>query len=226
MSLGAWMREFVFYPIMLSKPVTAVSKHFRKRYSAYAGKLVPSVAAPLVVFFLIGIWHGLTWQYIVNGLYNAIVISSSVALAPVYAKLAEKLHVNTENFSFKLFQIARTFIVLCISRTIVKAPSISAAGHMLYKMFTDVDFAFITGVSGELFQYGIDEKEMFMVFIFLLVLLTVGLLQENGVKLRETIAKQNIFFRWAIYLLALAAILIFGTYGPSYDATTFIYGNF
>ncbi len=226
MSLGAWMREFVFYPIMLSKPVTAVSKHFRKRYSAYAGKLVPSVAAPLVVFFLIGIWHGLTWQYIVNGLYNAIVIASSVALAPVYAKLAEKLHVNTENFSFKLFQIARTFIVLCISRTIVKAPSISAAGHMLYKMFTDVDFAFITGVSGELFQYGIDEKEMFMVFIFLLVVLVVGILQENGIKLRETIAKQNIFFRWAIYLLALAAILIFGTYGPSYDATTFIYGNF
>ena len=116
--------------------------------------------------------------------------------------------------------------MLCISRTIVKAPGIKAAGKMLWAMFTDFDFAFITGVSGEMFEYGIDEKEMFMLFIFLLVLLVVGILQENGIKLRETIAKQNIIFRWTIYLLALTAILIFGTYGPEYDATSFIYGNF
>ena len=84
MSLGAWMREFVFYPVMLAKPVTALSKKFRHKYGAYAAKMVPSVAAPFVVFFLIGIWHGLTWQYIANGLYNATLISGSVALVPVY----------------------------------------------------------------------------------------------------------------------------------------------
>lgn len=226
MSLGAWMREFVFYPIMLSKPVTAVAKVFRKRFGGHAGKIVPSVAAPLVVFFLIGIWHGLTWQYICNGLYNAILISSSVALAPVYKKITEKLKINTENFSFRLFQMARTFLLLCISRTIVKAPSIGDAGKMIRAMFTDIDLSFITGVSGEMFEFGIDKTEMFMLFIFLLVLLVVGVLQENGIKLRETIAKQNIVFRWMLYLIALAVILIFGTYGPEYNATSFIYGGF
>lgn len=226
MSLGAWMREFVFYPIMLSKPVTAVSKLARKRFGGHAGKIIPSVAAPLVVFFLIGIWHGLTWQYICNGLYNAILISSSVALAPLYKKLGEKLKINTESFSFRLFQMARTFILLCISRVIVKAPSLADAGKMIKAMFTDVDLSFITGASGEIFEFGLGAFEMFMLFVFILVLFTVGVLQENGMKLRETIAKQNIVFRWSIYLIALAAILIFGTYGPEYDATSFIYGNF
>ncbi len=226
MSLGAWMREFVFYPIMLSRPVTAVAKVARKRFGGHAGKIVPSVAAPLVVFFLIGIWHGLTWQYICNGLYNAILISASVALAPVYKKLAEKLKINTESFSFRLFQMARTFILLCISRIIVKAPSITDAGKMIKAFFTDVDLHFITGISGEIFKFGVDRLEMFMLFIFLLVLLVVGVLQENGMKLRETIAKQNIVFRWTIYLVALAVILIFGTYGPAYDAKSFIYGAF
>ena len=220
------MREYVFYPIMLSKPVTAVSKLFRKRFGGHAGKIVPSVAAPLVVFFLIGIWHGLTWQYIVNGLYNAILISSSVALAPLYKKLGEKLHVNTESFSFRLFQIAKTFMLLCISRIIVKAPSLGEAMNMIKAMFTSVDLSFITGVSGEIYTFGVSEKEMRLLLICVLVLFVVGILQERGVKLRETISKQNIFFRWTLYLIALFAVLIFGMYGPEYDASTFIYGGF
>lgn len=226
MSLGAWMREYVFYPIMLSKPVTAVSKKVRKRFGAHAGKMVPSVAAPMVVFFLIGIWHGLSWQYIINGLYNAIIISSSVALAPLYKKAAEKLKVNTQSFSFRLFQIARTFCLLCISRIIVRAPSIEDAFKMIKALFTDFDFAFITGTTGEIFQLGVSQKEMLVLFVALLVLLVVGILQESGIKMRETIAKQNIVFRWILYLVALAVILIFGMYGPEYDASSFIYGGF
>ena len=122
--------------------------------------------------------------------------------------------------------MARTFILLCISRIIVKAPSITDAGKMIRALFTDVDFHFITGISGEMFEFGVDRLEMFMLFIFLLVVLVVGVLQENGMKLRETIAKQNIVFRWTIYLIALAVIIIFGTYGPAYDAKSFIYGAF
>jgi len=226
MSLGAWMREFVFYPIMLCKPVTNVSKKFRKRFGSYAGKIVPSVAAPLVVFFLIGIWHGVTAQYVVNGLYNAILISSSVALAPVYTKLAEKLHVNTETFSFRLFQMLRTFTLLCISRIIVKAPSLGDAFKMIKTMFTDFDLAFLSGVNGEMYTYGVTEQEMRLLFFCIMVLLVIGILQECGIKIRETLAKQNLVFRWAIMLILIFAILIFGMYGPEYDASAFIYGRF
>ena len=42
-------------------------------------------------------------------------------------------------------------------------------------------------------------------------------------KVRETLAKQNIVFRWAIYLIAIAVILVFGVYGPDYSASSFIY---
>lgn len=226
MSLGAWMREFVFYPVMLSKPVTAVSKSFRKRYGSYAGKIVPSVAAPLVVFFLIGIWHGVTWQYVVNGLYNALLISSTVALTPVYKKLGEKLRVNTETFSFRLFQMARTFVLLCISRIIVKAPSLGEAWKMIKALFTSVDLAFITGVDKKIFTYGVTAVEMKLLFIAILVLLVIGILQENGVKIRETLAQQNLIFRWGMMFLLIFSILIFGLYGPGYDAKAFIYGGF
>lgn len=226
MSLGAWMREFVFFPIMLCKPVTAASKAARKRFGPAAGKIVPSVAAPFVVFFLIGIWHGITWQYVVNGLFNATLISSTVALTPTYAKLGRALRVNTESFSFRLFQMLRTFTLLCISRIIVKAPSLGAAFYMIKKMFTSVDLDFFLGNNGDIYKYGVDEKGMGVVIFGILVLLVVGILRERGMKIRETIAKQGFILRWALFLLLLAVVLVFGIYGPSYDASTFIYGQF
>lgn len=226
MSLGAWMREFVFFPIMLCKPVTALSKKFRKWFSPAAGKLVPSVAAPLVVFFLIGIWHGITSQYIVNGLYNAIIISSTVALTPVYAKLAKFLRINTEAFSWRLFQMVRTFFALCISRIIIKAPSLSVAFDMIKSMFTSVNLGFLTGRDGLLYTYGVDKKGLVVVAFALVILLVVGILQENGLKIREALSRQNLVFRWGMILALLAIVLVFGIYGPEYDASAFIYGRF
>ncbi len=226
MSLGAWMREYVFYPVMLCRPVSNLSKKMRKKHGTYAGKLVPSVAAPMVVFFLIGIWHGITSQYIVNGLYNALLISGSVALIPVYKKLIEKLHINTETFSYKLFQIFRTTVLLFISRIIVKAPSLEDAGLMIKALFTTVDFDFLLGLNGEIYKMGVSQKEMSLLIFSILILLVVGVLQENGMKIRETLAKQNIIFRWVLVLAFIAFILIFGIYGPEYNSSSFIYGNF
>ncbi len=226
MSLGAWMREFVFFPIMLCKPVTAISKKVRKTFGNHAGKMVPSVAAPMVVFFLIGIWHGVTWQYIVNGLYNAILISSTVALTPLYEKLAKGLRINTEAFSWRLFQMLRTFVLLCISRIIVKAPNLSTAFKMIKTMFTSIDLGFITGANEKIFTYGLDKKGFTVLFFAIVLLLVIGILQESGLKIREALSRQNLVFRWGLILLLFASIVVFGVYGPEYDASAFIYGRF
>lgn len=227
MSLGAWMREYVFYPIMLSKGVTAVSKKFRKRWGAYAAKMVPSVAAPMVVFFLIGIWHGLTWQYITNGLYNAILISSSVALTPVYQKLAQKLRINTESFAFRLFQMLRTFVLLCFSRIIVKAPSLGEAVKMIKSLFTGWDLKFLFGLDGKIFtDYGVSDRDLLAVAFAIAILFVIGVLQERGMKIRETLSSKPLVIRWGMILALLGLVLVFGIYGPVYDAKSFIYGGF
>lgn len=226
MSLGAWMREYVFYPVMLSGKVTNLSKKVRKRFGTYAGKMVPSVVTPMVVFFLMNIWHGISWQRIVNGVYNALIISSTVALTPAYKKLAAKLRINTEVFSFRLFQMIRTFLLLSISRIIVKAPSLGEAFRMIKKMFTDVDVAFITGINKEIYGFGVSEKEMDILIIAIVILLVVGILQEMGIKIRESLEKQNIVFRWGLMIALLVFVLIFGQYGPGYSASSFIYGRY
>lgn len=222
-TLGAWMREYVFFPVMLSKPLTKLSKSLRKSGKAKLAKLVPSVVTPFVVFFLIGIWHGANLKYIAFGLYNASMVAAGVAFAPLFKKLTEKLKINTEAFSWKAFCIVRTFLMLGISKIFVKSPGLSAALHIIKCVFTQIDLDFLFGLDGRIFTFGIDEKNMFVLFVAVLILFFVSVLQENGMEIRNTLAKQNIAFRWIIYFAALLFVLVFGVYGPSYNATDFIY---
>jgi len=74
-------------------------------------------------------------------------------------------------------------------------------------------------------SFGFSWKEIIMLCFSLLVLLVGDALQEN-IKVRETLAKQNIVFRWTIMLLGLMAVVLFGIYGPGYDAASFIYEQF
>lgn len=225
-TLGAWMREYVFYPVMLSKPLTKLSKSLRKSGKTKLAKLVPSVITPFVVFFLIGIWHGANLKYIAFGLYNATIVAGGVAFAPLFKKLTAKLKINTEAFSWKAFCIVRTFLLLGVSKIFVRSPSLSSALHIIKCVFTEIDLDFIFGLDGKIFTLGLDEKNMFVLFVAVLVLIFVSVLQENGMEIRKTLAKQNIAFRWMVYFAALIFVLVFGVYGPSYSAIDFIYQGY
>lgn len=222
-TLGAWMREYIFYPVMLSKPLNKVSKHLRKTGKVHLGKILPSVVTSFVVFFLIGIWHGANWKYVAFALYNSVVVAGGVAFAPVFKKMTQKLKINTEAFSWKVFCIVRTFLLLCVAKIFARAPGLKAALHILKCIFTEIDLDFIFGLDGKIFDFGIDEKNMFVLFVAVLILFCVSILQENGMEIRKTLSKQNIAFRWFIYLAALTFVLVFGVYGPSYNAVDFIY---
>lgn len=222
-TLGGFMRDYVFYSIMLSKPIAKMSKWAKKHISAHIGKTLPSMITSFCVFTLIGIWHGASSKQVAFGLYNATVVSLGIGFVPVFKWIIEKLKINTETFSYKVFQIIRTFIVVSIARVFAKAPSLRAALHIIKAMFTDFRLDCIFGGHKTLFSYGVDARNMFVVFVACLVLLTVSILQENGIKIRETLSKQSWVFRWTLILILLVSVLIFGVYGPSFSATDFIY---
>ena len=81
-------------------------------------------------------------------------------------------------------------------------------------------------MDGTLFNLGLDRPNFTLAIICMLILLIVGILQEKGISIREKIAESNIIFRWSIYYIAFFSILIFGIYGPGYDAASFIYMQF
>ena len=76
-----------------------------------------------------------------------------------------------------------------------------------------------------IYTYGLDRQNFILVIFAILVLLVADILEEK-IPLRETLAKQNIVFRYLVILLGIFAVIIFGIYGPQYNASEFIYEQF
>ena len=97
--------------------------------------------------------------------------------------------------------------------------------RLLMRLFSNQHFDMLR--SGEIFRLGYTSLAEWVVLLFgMMLMLGVDLLHEKGWHLRETLAMQKLPVRWLIYYGVIIAIMIFGIYGPGYDAQAFIYAGF
>jgi len=223
-TLGSWMKDYVFYPLALSKGFNKLGKRARNIFGNYIGKILPTFLSMFIVFLLVGVWHGSSWKYVAYGIWNGVFISGSILLEPVYEKIIAKLKINTKCFSWGFFQAIRTIFLCSIGRFFSRGVSCMAALRMIKHTFTVFNPWVLTDYS--FYELGINERNMIVLVAMGLVLLVVGIMQERGIHIREKIAEQNLYFRWLVYLGALAVLLIFGVYGNGLASTVFIYQQF
>ncbi len=223
-TLGGWMRDYIFYPLSLSKAFGNLGKKARKLLGSYIGKKLPAFMAMFIVYFLVGFWHGSSWKYVAYGIWNGVIIASGILLEPVYEKGLKVFHIERESYSWKLFQMVRTFFLCSVGRFFSRAEALWVALAMIRNTFNTfnpwvlVDDTFI--------WMGLEWKELVLLFIAILVLLLVDIAHECGIHIRQSIASQGLWFRWLVYITAFFAVLILGIYGPAYDHNAFIYEQF
>ncbi len=80
---------------------------------------MPIGAANLIVFFVVGVWHGAAWKYIVYGMYNGIIIAFSGIMADNYRTWKKKLHITGKETWYYVFTVIRTFILVIISNFLI-----------------------------------------------------------------------------------------------------------
>ena len=220
-TLGTWMKDYIFYPFSLSKCMNKFGKWCKKTFGNNIGKLLPVSLANLLVFFIVGIWHGAAWKYIMYGMYNGVIIAASGMLAPVYAKIHTKLHINPKSWWYQGFCIIRTFILVNIGFYFDMAPDLYAANVMLAETFTKAHLSQISMATVK--AVGLSVQDLIIVGVGCLIIFIVSLLKEKGMNIRETIAQKNIAVRWIIYIAFIMFILIYGSTATTSD---FIYANF
>ncbi len=224
-TLGSWMKDYVLYPISLSKAFAKLGKKTRKWFGNYWGKQIPTCIAMGIVFLLVGIWHGASWKYIMFGVYNGGLIMLGILFSPLLENFNDKHKlVNTHTFSWGLFRLLTTFFLVFIGKYFALAEGFRAACSMLLSTFTTFNPWVL--VDGSLYEMGLDANNFHLLILAIFVFFVVSLLQEKGYKLRESLDRQNIVFRWAVYLTAVYAVIIFGVYGIGFDAASFIYQGF
>lgn len=223
-TLGAWFRNYLFYPISLSKPFNNFGKKCKKIFGDELGKVIPPSIASFIVFLIIGIWHGVGWKYVVYGLYQAYFVSTGTLFERGYGKLRAIFRIDAESGAWKLFQMFRTILAITIGRYISRAPDLTHVFGMMKA--TIEEFNPWVFFDGTFYNLGLDEKDFRFMLFSIGILFITDILKERNIRLRETIARQNIICRWAIYYTAIFSLIIFGMYGTGYDASAFIYQAF
>lgn len=223
MTLGSWAKDYVFYPIVLSKNMSKLSRRL-ERFGSHIARVLPPCIATMVCFLMIGVWHGAAWKYVFYGLYYGLLIALSQLLNPLFNKVADKLKIDRHCFSWQLFGMLRTLFLVSIGRCITRSGGFMSGFTMIKSSLTNWDPW--TLYDGTMLKLGLSQADYHIVFAGILILLIVGILQEKGLGIRATLNKQNLWFRWFMIIGAVIAILLLGVYGPNYNAQDFIYAQF
>ncbi len=219
-TLGEWMKNYVFYPLSLSGAFAALGRFSRKHLGGMAGRILPTSLATFIVYFIIGIWHGANLTFLAFGLYNGVIITSSILLAPLWSRLKKALRVREDSGAYKLFCMARTSAVVFVGRYLTRAPWLKMSLIMLWR--TVFDFHRRRLIPGIL-ALGMSWTDLVVVGLGCAAVLTVEALQERGVRIRKTLASKGALVQWLFIFIPLTVILLFGALGGG--GSEFIYGR-
>lgn len=223
-TLGTWAKDYVLYPLLKSNLFVRFGKSVKKRFGKKAGKKIPVTVGMFVLWMVMGIWHG-GMKYIVGvSLWYWLLLTLSDLILPVINK---HIKPKTETFSRRLLQRSRTYLIYATGAIFFRAPDMTAA------------FEFIKGLGrtffhpnlwiffdGSIFNTGIAPIDLKVLIFSTGIVLIVGLLREKYGYARTWMDQQEIWFRWASWIGLFLLVLIFGAYGPGYNAAAFLYKGF
>lgn len=221
-TLGTWMKDYIFYPFSLSKAMNKFGKFSKKKFGNTIGRVLPVCLADLLIFFIVGIWHGAAWKFIVYGMYNGVIIALSSLLEPVYAKMFQITHINANCKTWKVIQIIRTFILVNIGWYFDNADSFMTALHLMVNSARSFTFRSLT--DGSLLKLGVNMRGIIILAVGCLIIFVVSVLKEMHVDIREAVAAKPLVVRWVLYLALVMVIPLFGNIAANVGG--FIYAQF
>ncbi len=227
-SLGAWMRDYVFYPFALLKPVQRLGKRISKRFGKHLGVVLPASIANLLVFFLVGLWHGAQLHYIVWGVYNGLVIALSDICAPAFQKLGTVLHVRTDTKGGRVLCIVRTFIIVNIGWYFDRIERFGDCLHALYASvvpglirFSDLGRT----LQAVLMDTNvISGKGILLAAAGILIMAIVDVLHERKRTLYDILAAYPRAVRWSVFYAGMVLIQLAVDFSNASSA--FLYAGF
>lgn len=221
-TMGTWFTDYIFYPISICKPMLKLSKFSRNTFGEVIGKRVPVYLSSFAVWLTTGIWHGASWNFIVWGLGNFVVIMISQELEPLYRKF-HKVFPWGNTFFYKLFQIIRTILLMSCLRTFDCYRDVPLTFKMFGSMLTARNWNILW--DGSLLQLGLNSVDYLILLFGVVLLITVSMIQRKR-KVRDYIASKAYPLRFAVWYGLFLIVLLMGAYGVGYDASQFIYNQF
>lgn len=186
-SLTSWLRDYVFFPL---------SKGVRSRYGLYINLMI--------VYFLVGLWHGASWGFILWGLFNGIWLVAEHVSKNGRRKLFMGLGINIHSNIHYFLSWLLVFHA-------------GALFGIFFRTDTPQDaFDFISNLSNSNTNWfsGWESKTCFVTILLLLLMDWINRRIPKNENFDKFIEQKRTWFRWIVYILLteliLRSIFIFG----------------
>ena len=221
-SMSAWFKDYVFYPVSVSKAMQRISKAAKTHLGERAGRRLPVYLSSFLVWLATGIWHGASWNFVVWGLLNWVVLMVSEELEPLYKWFHNRFSVG-RRWGYKVFQVGRTFALICVLNLFDCYEAASTTVRMLLSIFSAWNWGILT--DGSMLSLGLTALDYYVLLAGILIMFAVSLLQRTGC-VRDKIARLHYPLQVVVWFGLFLLVLLWGCYGVGYDANQFIYNRF
>lgn len=222
-SMGTWFRDYIFYPMSISKSMNTLTKWCKNKFGKGVAKRVPIYIATMVTWFATGIWHGASWNFIMWGVMNGVVILVSGELEPLYARFHKRFPRVGGRKWYQGFQIIRTFLLMGSLRLFDCYRDVPLSFQMFFSMFTDFHISALT--LEEFSSFGLSAGQYIVVAAGTVLMFIVSMLGRKG-SVREQLSTKPYIVKYIVFAALFLVIVLFGSYGVGYDAAQFIYNQF
>jgi len=132
-SLTTWFRNYLYMPMVMSKPLQKLYKKWAAKYGRVKANKLSILIPSAVVWLLTGLWHGPAWTYILWGLWNGLFcVLEGVGILST-AKLKAK-------YGGRVLLRVYMLLVVLLGAVLFRAESLTQAVRMVGAMFTGFRF--------------------------------------------------------------------------------------
>ena len=200
-TLGTFMKDYVFFPFSMSKPISRFKKALKKKLPRKTANRIPIAIANIVVFLIVGIWHGSGTNYALWGLYNGIILAVSELLTDRFQAARAVLRIQKDSKAWAAFSMVRTFLIVTLGWAtdcaVTAAGSLDIVRNLFYFSRTN------------LWALGISKLVWLMLLGSLALVILVSVIHEKGHSVREILDRQPVVVQclvWAILIQMIACL--------------------
>lgn len=223
-SLTSWFRDYMFYPMLRSKIMQKIRKRLKKRGHKYWSNMLPTVICTAIVWMASGLWHGAGWNYVIWGGLSGFVIILEETIGARFAKWNSEKQLIRETTAGHIGKKVLVVVFYAMTKVFFRASNTAMAIHIFRNMFSTWNPWIL--FDGSLYECGLDSKNFVLLLLSIVLLMVADTYKKRGVEVRKVMMQQGPIFRWAFLSLSIFAVMLFGIWGASYDATSFIYFQF
>ena len=222
-TLGTFFRDYIFYPVSLSKPVQNMTKKLNQKGHKLLARYTGPAIALLLVWLANGFWHGPYWTYVFYGLYYFVFMILEMFLEKPFEASCARSHWDVNGWGIRTFRFIKLFIIVIFGEMFFRATTFAVG----WKMFTNIFMNFnAKGWISTMPYLGMDVWDYLTVSLALVLVIIVSVLKEKKYPIRAKFEGLPAAARWAILYSLIFAVILFGAYGPGYDAVAMMYAGF